>query len=121
MPALTKKPITKVSADLRLRVPVNKVETAKEAIEHTLQLTGIEYSISEEKYISWQDAFPEYGPGDALKGARLMEGLTQAQLAEEIGIKPHHISEMEHNKRPIGKKIAKRLARALHTGYKVFL
>jgi len=55
------------------------------------------------------------------KGARLMEGLTQAQLAEKIDIKPHHISEMENGKRVIGKVMAKRLARALNTGYKVFL
>ena len=73
------------------------------------------------KTVSWEEAFPEYGPRDPLKGARLMEGLTQAQLAEEINIKPHHVSEMENGKRPIGKEMAKRLARALNTGYKVFL
>ena len=50
-----------------------------------------------------------------------MEGLTQAQLAEKIHIKPHHISEMENGKRTIGKEMAKRLAKALNTGYKVFL
>jgi len=74
-----------------------------------------------EETVAWKEAFPEYGPPDALKGARLMEGLTQAQLAEKIDIKPHHISEMENGKRTIGKEMAKRLARALNTGYKVFL
>jgi plasmid maintenance system antidote protein VapI len=47
--------------------------------------------------------------------------LTQAQLAEKIGVKRHHISEMESGKRPIGKDMAKRLADVLHTDYKVFL
>ncbi len=50
-----------------------------------------------------------------------MEGLTQARLAEKINIKPHHVSEMENGKRPIGKEMAKRLAGALNTEYKVFL
>ena len=123
MPALMKKPITTRSADICFRVPIAKVDMAKEAIEKILELTGIEYSISEnnEKPISWEEEFPEYGPGDALKGARLMERLTQAQLAGKIDIKPHHVSEMENAKRPIGKEMAKRLAKALNTGYKVFL
>ena len=123
MPALTKRPITTGSVDICFRIPIAKAHIAKEAIEKILELAGIEHSVSEEKEksISWEEAFPEYGPRDALKGARLMEGLTQAQLAEEINIKPHHVSEMENGKRPIGKEMAKRLSRALNTGYKVFL
>jgi DNA-binding XRE family transcriptional regulator len=123
MPALTKRPITTGSADICFRIPVDKAHAAKEAIEKLLELAGIEYSVSgeNEKTVLWEDAFPEYGPCDALKGARLMEGLTQAQLAAKINIRPHHISEMENGKRPIGKEMAKRFAIALNTGYKVFL
>src|ERR1700738_3486875 len=36
-----------------------------------------------------------------LKLYRLRKDLTQAQLAALVGIKQHHLSEMEHNKRPI--------------------
>uniref|UniRef100_A0A7C3SHY6 XRE family transcriptional regulator n=1 Tax=Desulfobacca acetoxidans TaxID=60893 RepID=A0A7C3SHY6_9BACT len=60
-------------------------------------------------------------PGDILRGARHRERLTQAQLAGKIGVKASHISEMEKGKRPIGKDMAKRLAQALHTSYRVFL
>jgi plasmid maintenance system antidote protein VapI len=38
-----------------------------------------------------------------------------------IGVKPHHISEMEKGKRPIGKEMALRLSKALNIGPKVFL
>ena len=69
----------------------------------------------------WLYPFPELGPGDVLKGARDREGLTQTELAAKIGVKPHHISEMENGKRSIGKDMARRLAKALNTGYKVFL
>lgn len=60
-------------------------------------------------------------PGRLLRGARNREGLTQKALAESFGIRPHHISEMESGKRPIGRKMAERLAQELNTNYKRFL
>ncbi len=59
--------------------------------------------------------------GQMLRGARFKNDLTQTELAEKLGIKPHHISEMEHGKRPIGKAMAKRLAEVLNVDYRVFL
>lgn len=56
-----------------------------------------------------------------LKGARAKEGLTQKELAEKLCVKTHHISEMEHGKRPIGKAMAHRLAAILKIGYRAFL
>jgi plasmid maintenance system antidote protein VapI len=43
------------------------------------------------------------------------------QLGAMIGVKSSHISEMEKGKRPIGKDMARRLAQALNTSYRVFL
>ncbi len=60
-------------------------------------------------------------PGIFLAGARFREGMTQEQLATATGIPRRHISEMENNKRPIGKKNARRLAEALHVDPRVFL
>lgn len=76
--------------------------------------------------IPWREVFKKeiakYGEaGLALRGLRARENLTQKQLAELINVCPHHISEMENNKRPIGKEIAKRLAKALNADYRVFL
>ncbi len=65
--------------------------------------------------------FPDLHPGSAIKGLRYRENLTQAQLSRKLGVKRNHISEMENGKRPIGKEMARRLADALNTGYKVFL
>ena len=73
----------------------------------------------------WRSAFSEFSddqlPGVVLVGARHKEGLTQKQLAEKLGIPQSHISEMENSKRPIGKSMAKRLAKVLGVGYKIFL
>ncbi len=80
----------------------------------------------EEKSVSWREAFQEgiemfSEIGLMLKGVRHKAGLTQKALADQIGVKPHHISEMEHGKRPIGKNMAHRLAKILGVDYRVFL
>ncbi len=73
----------------------------------------------------WRDAFPEYSetemPGVCLAGARHRENLTQARLSELTGIPQRHISEMENAKRPIGKRNAKVLAKAMNTNYMNFM
>jgi len=96
----------------------------KEAIEKILNLAGMPIQIREEdedRLFSIEDVFPAFHLGHALRGLRSREGMTQKQLGEIIGAKPSHISEMENGKRPIGKDMAKRLAKALKTSYKVFL
>jgi Plasmid maintenance system antidote protein len=59
--------------------------------------------------------------GLMLRGSRHKESLTQQQLAKALGISQHHISEMENGKRPIGKEMAKRLAKFFKTDYRIFL
>jgi ribosome-binding protein aMBF1 (putative translation factor) len=75
--------------------------------------------------VPWREAFSHWTdeelPGKALAGARHKEGLTQVQLAQMTGIPQRHLSEMEHGKRPIGKDTAKKLAKALHVHYRIFL
>jgi len=75
---------------------------------------------------NWRDLFKSdiraHGePGLALKGARLKEELTQAKLAERIGIEQSNVAAMESGKRPIGKEMAKRLAEELGVDYRIFL
>ena len=92
-----------------------------EAIEALKILGFIETSDS----VPWRDAFPEFtkaqSPGICLSGARTKEGLTQKELSELTRIPQRHISEMENNKRTIGKCNAQKLAKALNTDYRIFL
>jgi transcriptional regulator with XRE-family HTH domain len=60
-------------------------------------------------------------PGVCIRGGRGKEGLTQKQLAEQIGVAQHHISEMENGKRTVGKEMAKKLSEVLNVDYRVFL
>ena len=54
-------------------------------------------------------------PGKMLKGLRLREELTQAQLAKAIGVPQGHISAYEKNARPIPREKAAKLAEVLHS------
>jgi len=79
-----------------------------------------------EKKIPWRDSAKEeikkYSEiGLMIRGGRFKKNLTQKQLAKLIGAKPHHISEMEHGKRTIGKKMAMKLAKIFDVDYRVFL
>lgn len=60
-------------------------------------------------------------PGYSLRIYRTRAGLTQKKLACCLGVRQHHLSEMEHNKRPIGKDIAKKLSEELGCDYHKFL
>lgn len=60
-------------------------------------------------------------PGYFLRPDRLRAALTQARLAARAGVRQHHLSQMEHNKRPIGKASARKLARLLHCDHKKLL
>jgi DNA-binding XRE family transcriptional regulator len=123
---LTKKQTTSDFVEIRLRIPRDKQANIRQLIENILSLMDVHYSIQakpeeNDETVSLEELFPDLNPGSAIRGLRYREELTQAQLADKIGVKRHHISEMENDKRPIGKEMAKRLAKALNTDYKVFL
>lgn len=80
----------------------------------------------DDDFIPVEEAFPVLKdpvmrPATVLRGMRYREELTQAELAKKLGIRQHHLSEMENGKRPIGKEMAKKLARVLRADYRVFL
>lgn len=69
-----------------------------------------------------QKEFPERTPaGVYLEGIRHRENLTQSKLAEKLGTNQANISNMERGKRPIGKKMAKRIGELFNIDYRHFL
>lgn len=56
-----------------------------------------------------------------LRDSRLKKNMTQKELADLIGASQHHISEMEHGKRSIGKEMAKKLSEVFQKNYRRFL
>lgn len=105
--------------DLHITGPAGKKEDA------LLALRGLGYMEKTEQALSWRDAFPseirENEGGVVLKVTRERKGITQTHLSETTGIKQANISLMERGQRPIGKKVAHQLAKALDVDYRVFL
>lgn len=91
---------------------VHKVENG-----HSFDTLNVQFP--EESTIPWREAFPNYNPSVALKGARHKESLTQEQLAKLLGISRGTLSKMENNKRPINKQMAMCLSKILNINYKV--
>ena len=60
-------------------------------------------------------------PSIYLAGLRYRENLTQKELGEMIGVDQSNISKMENGERPIGKRLAKKLAEVFEVDYRLFL
>lgn len=60
-------------------------------------------------------------PGYYVRLYRKRAELTQVELADKTGIRQHHLSEMENNKRVLGKANAKKLADILACDYRKLL
>ncbi len=56
-----------------------------------------------------------------LKGLRFREGLNQVDFAEMIDVTQGDLSKMERGLRPIGKVLAKRIAKCFSVDYRHFL
>ena len=104
--------------DLHITGPAGRKEEA------LISLRALGYTERTES-IPWREAFPvefrENEGGTCLKVTRERRRLTQTALAAMTSIPQPHLSEMERGKRPIGKKTAHQLGKALDTDYRVFL
>ena len=121
MQAHTKKPRTEDGlVTLKFMVHPANVERIKRFVAALEPDEGKEDSITEEMFFAkhFKDRSER---AVILRGARHRENLTQAQLAELTGIPQRHISEMETEKRSIGKQRAKLIAKVLNIDYRLFL
>ena len=110
-----KKPTTGGYVEVRFRIPATKVVEAKR-----LWLPMAPLPRSRSPCLGRRSILTLTGVWLSV-GARKREALTQKELAHLVGVSQTHISEMEHGKRPIGKDMARRLAKVLKVNYRVFL
>lgn len=101
-------------------LPVYYAKEVEVFISSRLKQATVEKSMPAEKVLP-ELADDTKRPAAMLRGARHKAELTQKQLAAKLDIRQHHLSEMENSKRPIGKQMAKRFAKALVTDYRLFL
>lgn len=100
-------------------LPAGRVDLKR--LDATTEKEIARQQAEDEKIYGIKDIFGEITPAQVLRGLRHREGLKHKDLATALGISPAHLSAMEHGRRPIGKEMAKRLAKVLRTSYKVFL
>ncbi|CAN2039147.1 Helix-turn-helix domain-containing protein [Candidatus Magnetomoraceae bacterium gMMP-15] len=122
---LMKKQTTKELAEIHIRnIPVQKIDSIHEIIEKIFDLANLTLNNIEKEYektYSIDEIFSHFHIGNAVRGFRTREQLTQKDLAKKIQVTPKYISEIENGKRQLSEDIAKKLAKALNTDYKVLI
>ena len=111
MSVLMKKPHTDVVID-------GQIFHVLKQHKHTL-VTIVQKLSVEGPFKDLEEQLPPYAI--SLRGAREKEGLSQKELSKNTGIAVTNISKMENGQRKIGEKVAKKLAKALRVGYKIFI
>jgi len=56
-----------------------------------------------------------------LRGARYRENMSQVELAKKSKVHQNEISKIENGKRPVGAKVAQRLAKVLNFDYRLLI
>ncbi len=111
------------STKITLTIPACLTDEIAAGIQQVVEQAQKKYdeSIDDDKLYTIEEVFGEITPGDCMRGLRAREDLTQKQLAEKLGVRPHHISEMENGRRTISVQMAKKIESIFGIGYKVFL
>ena len=114
-----------------IKIEVNEGKKRKLYLVHRETAHAVEMLLnqldeSNEGFIPATDLFPDLAdpkktPGIALRGVRLRLQLTQKEMAKKIGVNQGDLSKMEKGERPIGKKLAVRIGKALGIDYRRFL
>ena len=110
MLALVKKPRIEIS------LQGENVDELIEWISKKFEVSILTSTKSESIAIEDTDFYKEMQSnriGNLLAGARLKAGLSQAQLAEKLGIRQNMISDYERGKRRLSPAMAKRIAEIL--------
>jgi len=116
------RPIKQVICKVIIEMPGKVKKLAFVSAQHLQKLETFLDKYGESETVSWEklakDDIAKYGKaGIALRGARYREGFSQKELARRTGISQDNISKMENGKRPIGEKVAKKLAKVLRIDF----
>ncbi len=113
--------------EISLTVPNDLAESLCKAISGVLEFAKLAPSarsdgdFADVDMIPVEEVIPQSSPGFRLRGLRTREGITQKELAAALGIRQHHVSEMESGKRSISVDMAKKIGEIYNISYKVFL
>ena len=112
MLALVKKPHIEIS--LHGEHVSELIEWIKKKYEVTVLTEGPEDEFVSIESTEYWTEMEKNRVGNLLAGARLKAGLTQAQLAEKLGIRQNMVSDYERGRRSYSDAMAKRLSKTLN-------
>lgn len=128
MSELMKTQTTGSLTEITVTVPSDDAGEMCRVIEGILALARIRMGASPRKtnehgdeLYEIEEVFPDSAPGHRLRGLRKREGLTQKAMAEALGIRQSHLSDMERGTRAISVDMAKRIAKTYGTSHQIFL
>ena len=110
MLALVKKPRIEIS--LQGEQIDELIEWISKKFEVSILTSDTSESIAVEETDFWKE-MQSNRIGNLLSGARLKASLSQAQLAEKLGVRQNMISDYERGKRRLSLSMAKRIAKIL--------
>ena len=111
MLALVKKPRIEIS--LQGERIDELIEWISKKFEVSILTSDNSESIAIEESDFWKE-MQSNRVGNLLSGARLKANLSQAQLAEKLGIRQNMVSDYERGRRRLSPAMAKRIAEILH-------
>jgi len=111
MLALVKKP--RIELSLQGENVDELIEWISKKFEVSILTSDNSESIAVEDTDFWKE-MQSNRIGNLLAGARLKANLSQAQLADKLGIRQNMISDYERGKRRLSPSMAKRIAKILH-------
>jgi ribosome-binding protein aMBF1 (putative translation factor) len=122
---LTKKPLTEkiVLSIICDKARLSKIKAALKPFECVVrrEATVSPDASGERQWMTPEEVFPGFHAGHSLRGARYREDVSQRRLSKLTGVSVQNLSAMEHGRRPIGKEMAKRLAKVLNTDWRLLL
>lgn len=92
--------------DVSSKIPVAKIRKLVDVAESN-------------HFSNWNDLHIK--PGDLLRSALEVHGISQAQLAKELKVPPQKVNDLIKGRITITKSWAKKIAEVLDVSYKVFL
>jgi ribosome-binding protein aMBF1 (putative translation factor) len=114
---VTRVPITGDDVELTVRIP------RKEAESIAVDMIAKEVRKALDAALSYtpEEVFGPRVPGRLIRGGRTREGWTQSELAKRLGVSKTVVSDLEHGRRPISKKMAGKLGEVFGSSPLVFL
>ena len=92
--------------DVSSKIPVAKIRKLVEDAESR-------------EFVNWDDSHIK--PGDLLRSALEIHGISQAQLAKTLKVSPQKINDLVNGRLTLTKNWAKKISGVLNVSYKVFV